>query len=227
MYSLFTFLKHIRVLFLLTLCLCSFNGCLFLEKVRMGATKNAFTVNHFRQAFLEDNVRKIYVAPVYPESPDWILDQKLIKEFKHCILQMNPFHWEFSPYSYTGELPPDLKIMSPENMDIHFFNEAVKQGCDAVLFCHIKAWRSYKPMRLDIKIELVSVQTGDVLWWVEDDINMAQNSVSGNAREWYISSYHPSVHPVLKEKAVMLSPEVFLQYAWSTCVNTIRSSRNE
>lgn len=54
-----------------------------------------------------------------------------------------------------------------------------RHGVDAVLFGAVTAWRPYVPQHLGVRLDLVSTQTGHLLWSAFADFDLADADASG------------------------------------------------
>jgi hypothetical protein len=88
--------------------------------------------------------------------------------------------------------------------------DSLKQyyGCDAVLFCHLTAFRSSAPLAIGWRLKLVDVKTGAILW-AADEIYDAKNPVVAKAAERFERQQQPHQSAIY---------HVYSFLAW--CINT-------
>lgn len=130
-----------------------------------------------------------------------VLKAELIKTGKFEVVAADPETLRncTGRLSWTGEeaLPDD-------------FFDSLKQfyGCDAVLFCHLTAFRSSAPLAIGWRLKLADVKTGKILW-AADEVYDARDLAVAKAAQQYEKQQQP-------HQSVVFHIYSFL--AW--CINT-------
>lgn len=93
-------------------------------------------------------------------------------------------------------------------------------GCDAVMFPELTQYRPYPPLVIGWNIKLVSVDSQEILWSVDEVFDASEQPVANAARRFEQQRERPN--PVLADsRQVLISPRRFGQFTTETLVATI------
>ncbi len=93
-------------------------------------------------------------------------------------------------------------------------------GCDAVLFCHLTAFRAYAPLAVGWRMKLVNARTRQIVWAVDEVFDAEKPGVLSQARLFH--AIGPWVfHDSANDWRVENSPRQFGQYALSKSLSSL------
>jgi hypothetical protein len=96
-----------------------------------------------------------------------------------------------------------------------------KTAADAVLFSEVTAYRPYPPLAVGLKLTLVDVQSGRVLWAVDDLLDAGQPAVADGARRFHLEKMRGAGEQPFDSHSILDSPRRFARYAAATLLDTM------
>ena len=94
-------------------------------------------------------------------------------------------------------------------------------GCDGVVFATLTAFRAYPPLAIGWNLRLIDLETGDVVWAVDEVLDAGAQPVIRAARD-YSAAQIDLPRGADDGSAVLHSPRRFGQFAAATLVGTLR-----
>ncbi len=101
--------------------------------------------------------------------------------------------------------------------------ESIRQqtGCDAVLFGDLIQFSAFPPLSIGLRLSLVEVQSGRILWSVDEVLDAGNPAVASGARRYFQSSLKGPGTTPFDSQTVLDSPTRFGRYAITTLLGTI------
>ncbi len=103
------------------------------------------------------------------------------------------------------------------------FLESVRKhtGAESVLFPEITTYRAYPPLAIGLRMTLLEVQSGRVLWSVDDLLDAGNPTVSNGARQFYLDEMKGGSETPFDSQSVLDSPRRFSRYVIATLLGTM------
>lgn len=119
---------------------------------------------------------------------------------------------------WTGR--PKLRLVQELPADVL---ESIRRqtGCDAVLFGDLTQFSAFPPLSIGLRLSLVEVQTGRIVWSVDEVLDAGNPAVASGARRYFQSALKGSGSTPFDSQSVLDSPTRFGRYAVSTLLGTI------
>lgn len=101
--------------------------------------------------------------------------------------------------------------------------ESIRQrtGCDAVMFGEVTQFSAFPPLSAGLRLSLVEVQSGRILWSVDEIMDAGNPAVSVGARRFYLANLKGPGSEPFDSHSVLDSPQRFGRYVVSTLVATM------
>jgi hypothetical protein len=93
-------------------------------------------------------------------------------------------------------------------------------GCDAVLFAQLTAFRAYEPLAVGWRLRLVNARTGQTLWAVDELLDAGQPAVQRDAGRYQSEELRTSFADC-GDWVMKHSPRLFAHYATAQVVATL------
>lgn len=94
-------------------------------------------------------------------------------------------------------------------------------GAESVLFPEVTTYRAYPPLAIGLRLSLVEVQSGRVLWAVDDLLDAGNPEVSNGARQFYLQEMKGGNETPFDSHSVLDSPRRFSRYVIATLLGTM------
>jgi hypothetical protein len=215
------------------LCLCTaLAGCSNLasrltDGSRIGPFRSQFNCGGAPAEVLQE-VRRVAILPTAPpEEPGagaamnaaQLVHRGLVEEIRsgvpfETVVPKTPLNrpLEGSPVPRTTDaIPPSLL------QEVHRQTDA-----DAVLFSSVTAFQSYPPLLVGIKVTLVRVEDGTILWQFDDTLNAGDGPTLNDARRFLRQKLGVETEP--PPSPSMDSPTRFARFAAFVVVRSLQQS---
>ena len=103
------------------------------------------------------------------------------------------------------------------------FQIARKYNVQAVLFWGITSFGKYQPYKFGVKLYLVNIRTGKIIWAVDEIFDSSRNDVKNLAKFYYYENYNTSLNPSLKWEVILESLNEYLKFVFGEVSLTYRS----
>jgi hypothetical protein len=101
---------------------------------------------------------------------------------------------------------------------------ATRHGADAVLFGAVTAYRPYAPQRLGVRLDLISAETGLLLWSVFSDFDMSDEDAKNTLERVYRTQAAATQQSLSWDQA-QNSPARFAQLVASEAIATLKKKK--
>lgn len=216
------------IILLINIFIFSSIGCNSISRALKGnIQRSKKSINFFIDSNEKVNISRVLVMPIkdISSNKNEIVINKVYDSITYCISTKNYFEVvkfdeleskfinKIQRSFFSGESEISGKVdVSKELKE--------KYAIDAVLFPTIKSYRSYKPISFGYKQYLISTATGNVIWVIDDILNMAERNINALAKNWYYKNHTDEINPSLNDEIMDISFDNFLKFSFNLFVET-------
>lgn len=95
-------------------------------------------------------------------------------------------------------------------------------NADAVIMGEVTAFHAYRPIRLGIRLKMLDLKEGKVLWAVDELFDAGFKNISHFAQKYYASTQNTE-SPLTTWESILISPALFTGFMCHEIVRTIES----
>ena len=95
-----------------------------------------------------------------------------------------------------------------------------KYDVDAIIFGNITHYRPYEPMLLGVKVDMISTDTGDVVWSADGVFDSNENDVAELVKQYFENTHQKS--SLYGWKLILLSMRRYAQFVANQFTETLR-----
>ncbi|EKD27659.1 MAG: hypothetical protein ACD_79C00644G0005 [uncultured bacterium] len=210
---------------LIFLLILNVTGCkYFAQRIKSNMSSAKKNINCFVDVEKKKNVLRVLVMPVANSSNEKSIENTV---YDSMILSFSKFNYfEVSKYSDFPEetikaLEDSFKYKSRGVIN----KEPVKQfgqdfKIDAIIFPEVFIYRAYNPLLLGYKHFMFNTIETDVVWSVDDTMDMGNSAVNTLARNWYYKNYRDNYNPSLKSDIMEFSMSYFVNFSMDAFFET-------
>ncbi len=121
-------------------------------------------------------------------------------------------------------LPSRADVVSRRNEQEFTLEEALpwaeKEGADGILVCRVNSCSPHRPLILGTALKLWNIPKKTTVWAADETLDSQLTIVANGARNYYLSEFRQS-YPNRRSEAILESPRMFFQYAFSEILSTL------
>ena len=137
------------------------------------------------------------------------------------LRQDGPFEAVFYTPPKGRWLQGTLELRTTEALPSQLLQDVQRQtSADAILFSSLSTYQPYPPLRIGIKLTLVRVHDGVVLWQFDDGFNAGEATTLNDARKYLRESMGIETDP--PPALSVDSPQRFIRYGVSRAVRLLK-----
>jgi hypothetical protein len=137
------------------------------------------------------------------------------------LRQDGPFESVFYTPPKARWLQGALELRTTEALPSHLLQDVQRQtSADAILFSSLSTYQPYPPLRIGIKLTLVRVHDGVVIWQFDDGFNAGEAPTLNDARKYLRESMGIETDP--PPALSVDSPQRFIRYGVSRTVRLLK-----
>ncbi len=229
-------MKRLAYFFLL-ISLIFYEGCGgYKVKERFASTiAPKYSVDNYYVSSLQDreSIRRVLIAdPVNLSETDYSeLEKIFFNSLKDELKKIKAF--DIVPAKDVLKVKEKLEfkklnsILTTGNFDSDkLFEIARKYNVQGALFSAITSFKKYPPYVLGVKIFLVNIRTGKVVWAVDEVFDASRYDVKNLAKFYYYDVCDTSKNPSLEWKIVLQSIREYIKFVLNRVVKTYKNPEN-
>ncbi len=199
-------------------------GCASKEEISKKHIENTppyRPTNVFSVPSLPENIRRIAVLPVYGGEQPIDTRNMLTSQQATALSKTNRFEAMVISGRDMSSLFGRDTFTSTEVLPNDLFEVLKKRyAADAVLFTELTQYDPYQPIRIGIRMNLVSIENAKPLWAFDDVFNAGDFRVMSGA-EKYQNLNGRNTFPINSGSSILKSPSLFSGYVFQTAFSTL------
>ncbi|MCK5708654.1 MAG: hypothetical protein KAI43_13485 [Candidatus Aureabacteria bacterium] len=214
---------------LLIICLC-ISGCgdFHIRDRVAGALSKKYVVDNYYvdDVLVEGVVRRVLFVPCKDISG--YQSEDFLSEIDSVFLKQLRRSKKFDIVPYEQVLNEEQKKFI-DSMDIErkgsydadtLYEIGRKVNVQGILFGSISEYNPKKPILLGVKINLIHIRRGTIVWAVDEIFDAARDDIKNLARAYYYENYDTSLNPSLKWEFILNSMKDFSNFYFYEMIKT-------
>ena len=192
------------------------------ERKRVENTPQYRPTNVYSQEVLPNDIKRVVVLPPYSNQvSDPKLDTFMQKEV-NALVDTNKFETLPIDRRTVANLYGHDTFRASDQLPNDFLDMMVsKYAADAVLFTEITRYDPYQPLKLGVRMNLVSIKDGASIWAMDDGFNSGDPRVASGAMAYQNRSDRRQYPSGKIDERVLKSPLLFAEYVFFTAFSSL------